>query len=218
MEELRKSHNLFKRELIQKCVKRKDYVLDCGCGRGGDLHKWKGVGCNLVCVDPDASSLDEARERAKTLGIDATFIQGDIRTVKGEFDVICYNFSLHYIAATPQLFKESVDALVDKVKRGGVLIGIVPDPNRLPCEYFRDRLGNTVVREGETLRVKLVDGPFYSGQERIEPILHPENLKRIFKSFFECIDWSPMCQDTGLISDIYSKFIFRRNSRWTDGP
>ena len=183
MEELRKSHNFFKKELIQSCVKKKDIVLDCGCGRGGDLHKWKGVGCRLVCVDPDAASLDEARGRAKTLGVDAVFIQGDIRTVKGEFDVVCYNFSLHYIAATPQLFKESIDALVDKVKRGGLLIGIVPDPNRLPCEYFRDRLGNTVVREGETLRVKLVDGPFYSGQERAEPILHPESLKRILNSF-----------------------------------
>jgi len=204
MESLRRQHNLFKRELIQQCVKPGDLVLDCGCGRGGDLKKWPR--CRLVCVDPDVTALAEARERAKSLRLEPVFQVGDVRTVKGgPFDVICYNFSLHYTAASPQVFEESIQAIIKNLKPGGRLIGIVPDPDRLPSEYFRDRLGNTAVRDGELLRVRLVDGPFYNGGELTEPVLHPEKIKEKIK----CVMWEPMCPEpTGLISDIYSKFIF----------
>jgi SAM-dependent methyltransferase len=208
LEELRKRHNLFKRELIQQCVKSSDFVLDCGCGRGGDLQKWPTR--KLVCLDPDVASVTEARERAKSMRLNPVFQVGDVRSVTGgPFDVICYNFSLHYIAASPELFEESIQAIVKNLKPGGRLIGIVPDPDRLPCEYFRDRLGNTAVRDGELLRVRLIDGPFYSGTERVEPILHPEKLKENLK--MKCVLWEPMVPEpepTGLISDIYSKFIF----------
>lgn len=206
MEQLRKQHNSFKRELIQQCVKSADFVLDCGCGRGGDLQKWPGR--KLVCLDPDVASVAEARERAKSMRLNPVFQVGDVLSVTGgPFDVICYNFSLHYIAASPELFEESIQAIIKNLKPGGRLIGIVPDPDRLPCEYFRDRLGNTAVRDGELLRVRLVDGPFYSGTERVEPILHPEKLKENLK--MKCVMWEPMVPEpTGLISDIYSKFIF----------
>jgi len=205
-EELRKRHNSFKRELIQQCVKPTDFVLDCGCGRGGDLQKWPTR--KLVCLDPDVASVTEARERAKSMRLNPVFQVGDICSVTGgPFDVICYNFSLHYIAASPELFEESIQAIIKNLKPGGRLIGIVPDPDRLPCEYFRDRLGNTAVRDGELLRVRLIDGPFYSGAERVEPILHPEKLKENLK--MKCVMWEPMVPEpTDLISDIYSKFIF----------
>jgi SAM-dependent methyltransferase len=212
MDQLRKFHNLCKRELIEKHVKPGQLVLDCGCGRGGDLHKWRGVRCRLVCIDPDVVAVAEAKERARGLRVHASFQVGDIRTVTGgPFDVVCYNFSLHYIAANPEVFKESVDALVRNVKPGGLLIGIVPDPDRLPCEYFRDRLGNTVVREGDVLKVKVVDGPFYSGNELTEPILHPKSFKEFIQKHFVCREWSPMTEDHGdMISQIYSKFLFIR--------
>lgn len=206
MEEIRKQHNLFKRELIRQCVKPDDLVLDCGCGRGGDLQKWPR--CRLVCLDPDVSALSEARERSKTMRMNPIFQIGDVRTVEsGPFDIICYNFSLHYIADSPEIFEESIKAIFKNLKPGGKLIGIVPDPDRLPCEYFRDRFGNTAIRDGDFLRVRLVDGPFYSGCERVEPVLHPEKLKENLK--MKCVMWEPMVPEpTGLISDIYSKFIF----------
>lgn len=205
-EELRRWHNSFKRELIQQYVKPTDFVLDCGCGRGGDLQKWPTR--KLVCIDPDVASVTEARERAKSMRLNPVFQVGDVRCVTGgPFDVICYNFSLHYIAASPELFEESIQGIIKNLKVGGRLIGIVPDPDRLPSEYFRDRLGNTAVRDGELLRVRLIDGPFYSGTERVEPILHPEKLKENLK--LKCVMWEPMvAEPTGLISDIYSKFIF----------
>ena len=63
MADLRKTHNNYKRQLIQKWIAPNSYVLDCGCGRGGDWWKWKAVGVRLVAIDPDHKSLDEAEKR-----------------------------------------------------------------------------------------------------------------------------------------------------------
>jgi len=53
MDAIRKFHNKVKKDLITEWVKPKSYVLDCGCGRGGDFWKWKSVNARLVAVDPD---------------------------------------------------------------------------------------------------------------------------------------------------------------------
>jgi ubiquinone/menaquinone biosynthesis C-methylase UbiE len=75
MDALRKLHNDCKRALIQRWVKRSDRVLDCGCGRGGDLHKWKASGAIVFAIDPDEASLQEAEERAFSIGIGVWFLR-----------------------------------------------------------------------------------------------------------------------------------------------
>lgn len=209
-DKMRRMHNDFKKDLIFKNAKVGDRVLDCGAGRGGDLLKWKIAGIyKPTCIDPDQESLLELEKRAKTIGSLPNVQLGDILTVEGgPFDVICYNFSLHYIA--PRL-EENVAAIARNLKPGGKLIGIVPDPNRLPCDYFVDRQGNTVIRRGDTLDVKLLNGPFYAGSFKTEPILEPEALKNsLSRHGVTCETWEPMVsEETGLISDIYSRFIFR---------
>jgi SAM-dependent methyltransferase len=204
MQQLRKEHNAIKRKMIQENVRPGQTVLDCGCGRGGDLLKWQSVQAKVTCVDPDRESLDEAKSRAKEIGFDAKFVLGDIHKVKGTYDVVCYNFSLHY--------EKNFSTIVSRVKPGGLLMGIVPDPERLETEWFMDRLGNTCIRDGDVLKVKLCDGPFYNGVERSEPILDTCGLKNILKNSFETIVWEPMTSEpTGLISDIYTKFVFKKN-------
>ena len=205
MQQMRKDHNLIKRQMINVFVKPGAKVLDCGCGRGGDLLKWQSVQAKVTCVDPDPESLEEAKRRAKEIGFKAKFVLGDIHKVtNGPFDIVCYNFSLHY--------EKNFETIVSSVKPGGLLIGLVPDPDRLETEWFMDRLGNTCIRDGDTLKVKLCDGPFYNGSEKSEPILDTLNLKNILKNCFETIVWEPMTgAPTGLISDIYTKFIFKKN-------
>lgn len=205
MQQMRKDHNLIKRKMINEFVKPGAKVLDCGCGRGGDLLKWQSVQAKVTCVDPDPESLEEAKRRAKEIGFKAKFVLGDIHKVtNGPFDIVCYNFSLHY--------EKNFETIVSSVKPGGLLIGLVPDPDRLETEWFMDRLGNTCIRDGNTLKVKLCDGPFYNGSEKSEPILDTLNLKNILKNCFETIVWEPMTgTPTGLISDIYTKFIFKKN-------
>ena len=205
MQQMRKDHNLIKRQMINEFVKPGAKVLDCGCGRGGDLLKWQSVKAQVTCVDPDPESLEEAKRRAKEIGFKTKFVLGDIHKVtNGPFDVVCYNFSLHY--------EKNFKTIVSSVKPGGLLIGLVPDPDRLETEWFMDRLGNTCIRDGDTLKVKLCDGPFYNGSEKSEPILDTLKLKNILKNCFETIVWESMTgTPTGLISDIYTKFVFKKN-------
>lgn len=80
--------------------------------------------------------------------------------------------------------------------------------------HFKDKLGNeiAILKDGRRLMVRLVDGPFYADGGREEPTLHAgfliENLK---VNGFEMLAWEPMLdQPTGLVSDLYSKFVFKK--------
>ena len=148
MDELRKTHNLAKRHLIQKWVPSFSSVLDCGCGRGGDLAKWNVARAQLYMIDPDEESLQEAQNRAHEMQIGAWFLgKGDIRDavkIAGPWDVVCYNFSLHYIFENEKTFETSIDAIARAVKPGGRLIGIIPDQDRIELllenNIFKDEL------------------------------------------------------------------------------
>jgi len=219
MEAVRKLHNNCKRELIQKWVQRGESVLDCGCGRGGDWHKWKAVGAHVFAIDPDEESLVEAENRAIEMKFGVFFLgKGTIiqAAFAGPFDVVCYNFSIHYIMDD---FENSIKAIDCAVKPGGYLIGITPDKNRAELisdskGHYIDRLGNTfdIYQGGRRLLVKLTDGPFYADGPKDEPLLDSTLLTESLRDVgFELVSWEPMLdQPNGLISDLYSKFVFRK--------
>jgi SAM-dependent methyltransferase len=224
MDELRKLHNKAKRELITRWVRPGSTVLDCGCGRGGDLHKWKSVHARIFAIDPDEESLLEAEKRAMEMKLGVWFLgRGDIRQAAfaGPFDVVCYNFSLHYIFEDPTTFEMSIKALALSVAPGGLLIGITPELDRaesLVDQYghFKDKLGNEIalLQENRRLMVRLVDGPFYADGGREEPTLDARFLISKLKEVgFEKIVWEPMLpRPNGLVSDLYSKFVFKKIS------
>lgn len=213
MDALRRAHNRYKSALIERCVTRPGMaVLDCGCGRGGDWPKWKKVRAHVTAVDPDPESLQEAVRRANFHGVRSVCIhEGDIRHVtSGTFDAICYNFSIHYIR---EALEESVRAIARRTKLGGLLFGITPDATRIASFISPDALGNSVVPDGpDHVMVRLTDGPFYNGQARREPLISRDLLETALGRWFTCIEWSPMCDSTGLVSDIYSTFVFRRKN------
>jgi hypothetical protein len=62
------------------------------------------------------------------------------------------------------------------------------------------------------MMVRLVDGPFYADGGREEPLLDPEDLiKALIANGFELLTWEPMLPaPNGYISDLYSKFVFRK--------
>ena len=215
MEALRKLHNGKKRELIKKWVGPGSSVLDCGCGRGGDWHKWKAVRAHVTAIDPDTESLKEAASRANEMGFPVRFLDpGDIRQVKEAFDVVCYNFSLHYIV---DCFEESLDAIALAVKPGGLLIGIVPDQDR--AEFltsggqFKDPMGNTLEIKDGRLWVSLTDGPFYAEGPKSEPLLNAFDVtEALARRGFQRVTWEPMLPvPNGHVSDLYSSFVFRKN-------
>ena len=220
--ELRQLHNQIKREHISRWVPRRSHVLDCGCGRGGDWHKWKAVHARVSAIDPDAESLYEAESRAVDMQFGVWFLGlGDIRhaAFAGPYDVVCYNFSLHYIFEDPETFRQSIKALAVAVRPGGLLIGVTPEKARAEAMvdqfgHFKDSLGNEIalLHANSRLMVRLIDGPFYADGGREEPILDANVLIRALEQAgFEMVQWEPMIdRPNGLISDLYSKFVFRR--------
>ena len=224
MEELRQLHNSCKRQLILQWVRPKSSVLDCGCGRGGDLWKWRAVQAKVYAIDPDQGAMNEAEQRALDGRMGVWFLgPGDIRQAAfaGPYDVICYNFSLHYIFDTYETLEDSVRAISVSLERGGLLIGITPDKARAEAMankngHYEDIYGNKfdIWQGGRRLMVELVDGPFYADGPKDEPLLDATILNsKLEAAGFERVLWAPMLdQPNGLISDLYSKFVFRKIS------
>ena len=219
MESVRKFHNFSKKTLIQNCARKGQYVLDVGCGFGGDLKKWNDCGVFLDACDPLEESLVEARSRAKTLGIEhARFFHGDILACPDRvYDVICYNFSLHYIFQSRDLFFKSIRAIRERLRRGCLLIGYIPDSESiLMSTPFRDDLGNVIVRSnvtgygafGEKIFVNLAETPFYKDGPRPEPIAYKDLLITHLEELgIQLKVWEPLIGEHA-ISSLYSRFIF----------
>jgi ubiquinone/menaquinone biosynthesis C-methylase UbiE len=210
MDALRKHHNTIKRHFIKQWVPPKSFVLDCGCGRGGDWHKWKSIEARVAAIDPDAESISEAEERALNINFGVWFLgHGDIRQAAfaGPFDVVCYNFSIQYIVDS---WEESIKAIKVAVRPGGLLIGITPEKSLVQDAKSPDALGNTFEIHGDRLRMYLTDGPFYADGPKDEPLLDGGRLRQALEPEFQCLSWSPVQEPTGLVTDIYAQFVFLR--------
>ena len=137
----------------------------------------------------------------------------------GPYDVVCYNFSLHYIFDTEELLDLSVKALRVSVKPAGLLLGITPEKARAEAmvdenNQFVDELGNKFQIENDKLIFEVTDGPFYALGAREEPLLDGSILIQNLKNLgFDKLVWEPMLpRPNGMVSDLYTKFVFR-NSR-----
>jgi SAM-dependent methyltransferase len=212
MEQLRKRHNQAKRDLINQWVHTDAYILDCGCGRGGDWHKWKAVRARVAAIDPDEKSLQEAEERAMDIGLGVWFLgAGDIRQAAfaGPFDAVCYNFSIQYIIGDH--FEQSIKAIKLAVKPGGYLLGITPEKSRIEGANSPDALGNVFEVHGDKVLMSLTDGPFYADGPKYEPLLDGGVLRQALEPEFRCVAWGPLTPaPTELVTDIYVQFVFLR--------
>jgi hypothetical protein len=139
----------------------------------------------------------------------------------GPFDAICYNFSLHYIFEDPSTYQTSIKAIACSLNPGGLLIGVTPEKARAEAlvdafGYFKDALGNefAILNGGRRLMVRLVDGPFYSEGGREEPLLEASVIIQDLENLgLKLVIWEPMLSvPNGLVSDLYSKFVFKKVS------
>jgi hypothetical protein len=176
------------------------------------------VKAHVTAIDPDEDSLLEAEERAREIQFGVWFLgKGDIRQAAfaGPYDVVCYNFSLHYIFENENTLTESLKAIKVSLKLGGLLMGITPEKARAESMadengHFIDNLRNEFKIENEKLHVRLAGGPFYADGPKEEPLLDGSILIQKLKDMgFDRLAWEPMVsRPTGLISDLYTKFVF----------
>ena len=216
METLRKFHNSVKKELILKHSKNAR-VLDVGCGRGGDLHKWKLARANVTMIDPDPTSVKEAQERQYVIGTKFKITTGDIFSAPvDEYDIVCYNFALQYIFKSLKYFHASMHEIIKRIKVGGKFIGCIPDSEFiLMNSKFQDKYGNFFScnrfgQMGDTIDVMLANTPYYNGKVIPEPIAYKDILITwLENNGFMMVEWEPISPvRTYTISDLYSKFCF----------
>ena len=218
MDAIRKLHNGFKRELIEQHVREGDHVLDVGSGFGGDLQKYRARGCRFAMCDPSADALEEAKSRSKKMRIpvDAWYVGDITSTPKRRYDVVAYLFSLHYIFASRDSFFKSIRAIKDRVKKGGKLVGIIPDSEMIIWKTpLKDELGNWFRMRnahadggfGEKLFVELVDTPFYADGPRSEPICFKDVLVSELENLgLRLVMWENLGGSE--ISELYARFVF----------
>ncbi len=82
MEEIRKAHNTFKKELIQLVTREGDLILDVGCGCGV-IFKMETCRSDINMCDPD-EHLSRSSDQSKEFKNSCKLYHGDILIVQIE--------------------------------------------------------------------------------------------------------------------------------------
>ncbi|XP_063779472.1 mRNA cap guanine-N7 methyltransferase [Pseudophryne corroboree] len=132
-------------EKVQKKKQRNIAVLDLGCGKGGDLLKWKkGRIQKLVCTDIAQVSVQQCEQRYSDMKhrnrheyvFDAEFVTADstkellsekLRNPEMTFDICSCQFVYHYSFETYEQADMMLKNACQRLCPGGYFIGTTPD-------------------------------------------------------------------------------------------
>ena len=135
-------------------VRRGHRVLELGCGTGQVTAKLLAAGAHVVAVDALPAMLARARARAP----DATFIQGDVKTVElgTDYDHVVLSFLLHNFDTDgrPRLLRRAAAAVTCR-GRIGILDWALP-PGRIRSTLWRQFL--SVLEPGSHTTQQVLDG------------------------------------------------------------
>ncbi|KAL7830021.1 hypothetical protein SRHO_G00311480 [Serrasalmus rhombeus] len=157
-------------EIVEKVKReRRDVtVLDLGCGKGGDLLKWrKGHISKLVCADIAAISVDQCRQRYDDMRrrghpneriFSAEFVTADcsrellsdkLKDPDLRFDICSCQFVYHYSFESHSQADMMLKNACERLRPGGFFIGTTPDAYELVRrleESDSNSFGNEVYR------------------------------------------------------------------------
>lgn len=113
-----------KNAFIEKLLKAQNVktVLDMTCGTGSQVFYLAKRGYEVIGSDFSPALLEQARKKAAALGLDLTFIDGDIRTLRvGPFDAVISIFNA--IGHLSKLdFEKALQNIRANLKEGGHLL------------------------------------------------------------------------------------------------
>uniref|UniRef100_A0A8C4QPQ1 mRNA cap guanine-N(7) methyltransferase n=1 Tax=Eptatretus burgeri TaxID=7764 RepID=A0A8C4QPQ1_EPTBU len=135
-------------------------VLDLGCGKGGDLLKWrKGGIAHLVCADMARTAVDQCQQRymdMKNRGgrlFTAEFIcadcsksdlRGKFQKPDEAFDLCSCQFAFHYAMESRAQVEMMLHNACAHLRRGGFFFGTTSDAREL---MRRHQMANVCARE-----------------------------------------------------------------------
>ncbi|WVF66975.1 hypothetical protein IAT40_001718 [Kwoniella sp. CBS 6097] len=144
---LKKFNNWIKSVLIGKFAHRSQgRVLDLGCGKGGDLNKWKQARIRLyVGIDIADTSIEQAESRYQRMrsSFDGYFFAYDCFSkpisnilpeqlqVKDLYDNVTMQFCMHYAFESASKARMMIENVSRYLRRGGVFMGTIPNADLL---------------------------------------------------------------------------------------
>ena len=173
----RKAGALYKYKFFANAVKRRMYNMYCrraaaivelGCGRGGDIQKWKEAEVGrVVALDLSSAQLEEARRRDSSSHIEwlhMSMLQPELaaalrpRLPGHGADAVVSQFALHYAFESEASASALLRQVASLLRRGGIFFGTAPDSEAILQAIRKDGDGRTLRRDGLLLQLK-EDGP-----------------------------------------------------------
>jgi ubiquinone/menaquinone biosynthesis C-methylase UbiE len=120
-------------ELVESGRLKPSRAIDLGCGTGENVIYLAQHGFEVVGVDISSRAINQAREKARTAGVDADFVVGDVtdlRGVHGAFDLVLDYGCLGCVMWSPARARY-VQTLLRLTQPGSIylLMNFVEDPN-----------------------------------------------------------------------------------------
>jgi mRNA (guanine-N7-)-methyltransferase len=136
---MKRFHNNIKRDLLKKYVNNNDTIIDLGCGKGGDMHKWintkvkyvKGYDINKEYLK-EAESRYEKIKKQKNINTEIIYKCIDlskkvIDTEDKNVNVVTCNFALHYFFENEKTFNILKRSIKNNLRINGYFIGTIFD-------------------------------------------------------------------------------------------
>jgi mRNA (guanine-N7-)-methyltransferase len=130
-------HNNVKLSLYEMFTKQGDHLIDIGCGKGGDLHKWERRRLrSVLAVDISGPYISEAKRRhseKRAMRTHVTFLQTDAFSEAASiddgstYDAMSCMFCLHYAACDEASIHRAFKNASTLLKTGGVFFGVCAD-------------------------------------------------------------------------------------------
>ena len=204
-------HNYVKQILYGMFTKQGDSIVDIGCGKGGDLHKWEVNRLrSVMAVDINAAYIEEAKRRQsekKKMQTHVTFLEtdafADISHVNDGhlFDAMSCMFCLHYAARDEASIHRAFQNASSLLKPGGVFFGVCADGDVI---VHSGDIDNDIVRVtiqpkpagqwGRAYQFELCDS--IVSENNVEFVTQPNDLIQVASqfglspvTFNDCAQW-----------------------------